>query len=214
MFLRTFAKGLLELLVDASSSVQSSLRKVWQFRSPGRIFRRLEDEGEAELLRIEEQEVSAREESRLWWEEKLRQNNIEQDRKDREIARNAIASQRVLNIGGYARTPKDADDFEEVAASFARSAGFVDARRTPKGPDGGVDVVSKDMVGQAKFHPSQKVAPSDIRALSGSRQEFKVKYALFFHFGPGYSIESIRTAERLSVLLFQFVPSRGFVRVR
>lgn len=119
-----------------------------------------------------------------------------------------------MRRGGSARYPRNADDFEEVAASFARRAGFPDAQRTPKGPDGGIDVVAREMVGQAKFHPSQKVSPIDIRALAGSRQEARVRYAMFFHYGPGYSAECVRVAAKLDVLLYELVPPGRFRRVK
>jgi len=40
-----------------------------------------------------------------------------------------------------ARIPRDADDFETVCAEWMQMAGFSGVQRTPKGPDGGVDVV-------------------------------------------------------------------------
>ena len=119
-----------------------------------------------------------------------------------------------LEVGGPARVPKDADDFEEVCAEFSRLI-FEDARRTPKGPDGGVDVLGKDMVGQAKFHPSKKVVGHDVVALAGSRQRNKKKFGLFFHYGPGYSQDAIEAARDTDVILFSLdVDKRRFVRVR
>lgn len=101
------------------------------------------------------------------------------------------------------RMPQDADDFESVSCEFARKIGFPDADRTPKGPDKGIDVFAKGMVGQAKFHPSQKVNGHDVRALAGSKQEKKAQHALFFHYGPGYSKDAIEAAKHTGVRLFQ-----------
>jgi hypothetical protein len=121
---------------------------------------------------------------------------------------------RPLEVGGPARIPKDADDFEEVCAEFSRLI-FKDAIRTPKGPDGGVDVLGKEMVGQAKFHPSKKVVGHDVVALAGSRQRNKRKFGLFFHYGPGYSPDAIAAARDTDVILFSLdVDKRRFVRVR
>jgi hypothetical protein len=121
---------------------------------------------------------------------------------------------RPLEVGGPARIPKDADDFEEVCAEFSRLI-FKDAIRTPKGPDGGVDVLGKEMVGQAKFHPSKKVVGHDVVALAGSRQRNKRKFGLFFHYGPGYSPDAIEAARDTDVILFSLdVDKSRFVRVR
>ena len=47
----------------------------------------------------------------------------------------------------FCRTP---EDFEEVAAEWLRFWGYVDARRTRSGPDGGADVVATGAVAQVK----------------------------------------------------------------
>ena len=112
------------------------------------------------------------------------------------------------------RMPRDADDFETVCAQWMRMAGFSDVRRTPKGPDGGVDVIASTAVGQAKFHPSQKVSAEAIRALVGSKIERGKDRALFFHYGPGYTPAAIDTAINTKVELYQLdVESQRFMRV-
>ena len=50
--------------------------------------------------------------------------------------------------------PRDADDFESVAAEWMLGVGFSNVRKTPLGPDGGVDAIADGTVAQAKFHPS------------------------------------------------------------
>ena len=113
-----------------------------------------------------------------------------------------------------ARIPRDADDFETVCAEWMQMAGFSGVQRTPKGPDGGVDVVASIAVGQAKFHPSQKISAEAIRALVGSRIERGKDRALFFHYGPGYTAAAIDTAVNTKVELYQLdVESQRFVRV-
>lgn len=100
------------------------------------------------------------------------------------------------------RMPQDADDFESVCAEFSRRIGYTDAVRTPKGPDGGVDVFAKGMVGQCKFHSSAKIRGEDIRALAGSRLERKANDALFFAYGPGYTDDAISAAKATGVQLY------------
>jgi hypothetical protein len=160
----------------------------------------------ARLIRLrEEQKIAKRLNAEKWEDEKRRTADYE---KAKELA------MLPLEVGGPARIPKDADDFEEVCAEFSRLI-FRDAKRTPKGPDGGVDVLGKDMVGQAKFHPSKKVVGHDVVALAGSRQRNKKKFGLFFHYGPGYSPDAIAAARDTDVILFSLdVDKRRFVRVR
>ncbi len=113
-----------------------------------------------------------------------------------------------------ARIPRDADDFETVCAEWMKKAGFVDVERTPKGPDGGIDTIASDAVGQAKFHPSQKVTGESVRALVGSKIERKKKRALFFHYGPGYTPDAIAAARSTGVELYQLdVDKRRFKRI-
>jgi len=158
------------------------------------------------LIRLrEEQKIAKRLNAEKWEDEKRRTADYE---KAKELA------MLPLEVGGPARIPKDADDFEEVCAEFSRLI-FKDARRTPKGPDGGVDVLGNNMVGQAKFHPSKKVVGHDVVALAGSRQRNKKKFALFFHYGPGYSPDAIEAARDTDVILFSLdVDKSRFVRVR
>ena len=113
-----------------------------------------------------------------------------------------------------ARIPRDADDFETVCAEWMKKAGFSNVERTPKGPDGGIDVIASDAVGQAKFHPSQKVTGESVRALVGSKVERKKKRALFFHYGPGYTPDAIEAARNTGVELYQLnVETLRFKRI-
>jgi len=113
-----------------------------------------------------------------------------------------------------ARIPRDADDFETVCAEWMKKAGFSNVERTPKGPDGGIDTIASDAVGQAKFHPSQKVTGESVRALVGSKIERKKKRALFFHYGPGYTPDAIAAARKTGVELYQLdVDKRRFKRI-
>jgi hypothetical protein len=121
-----------------------------------------------------------------------------------------------LEKGGSARPAEDADDFEQVCAEFMRSAGFSDAKKTPMGPDGGVDVVANGAVGQAKFHGSQKVTGESIRALHGSRDQLgRDRVAMFFAYGPGYTDDALKAARDLRVYCYKYNAREGrFDRIR
>ena len=110
--------------------------------------------------------------------------------------------------------PRDAEHFEEVCAIFLRRLGHETVSRTPTGPDGGIDVISNEAVGQAKFHPSQKVSAEPIRALAGSRLEHGKQEAYFFHYGPGYTDDAINVGHRLGVKLYEFDAQRRVFRRR
>jgi hypothetical protein len=110
--------------------------------------------------------------------------------------------------------PKTADDFEMVCVEWMRKGAFPDAERTPKGPDGGIDALASDAVGQAKFHPSQKVTAESVRALAGSKLEWRKKRALFFHYGPGYTPDAIEAANKTRVELYNLdVDTRRFKKI-
>ena len=112
-------------------------------------------------------------------------------------------SERIRLGATKVRIPKDADDFEEVCAEWMRKTGYPSAKRTPKGPDGGIDVTAKDAVAQAKMYGNKKVTAEEVRALIGSKVQMKKKKALFFTYGPGYTPESVRIARQTQVLLYQ-----------
>jgi hypothetical protein len=104
--------------------------------------------------------------------------------------------------------PRDAEHFEEICAIFLKRIGHGSAMRTPTGPDGGIDVISIRAVGQAKFHPSQKVSAEPIRALAGSRLEHEKQEAYFFHYGPGYTDDAINVGHKLGAKLYEFDAQR------
>lgn len=112
-------------------------------------------------------------------------------------------SERIRLGSTKVRIPKDADDFEEVCAEWMRKSGYPNAKRTPKGPDGGIDVIDKDAVAQVKMYSNKKVTAEEVRALIGSKVQMEKKKALFFTYGPGYTPESVRIARQTQVLLYQ-----------
>ena len=116
--------------------------------------------------------------------------------------------------GVRVRMPLDADDFESVTAEWLKACG-VRASRTPKGPDGGLDVLGPTFAGQCKFHPSQKIGAPDIQQLAGAARQFGKSQIGFFHYGPGYTAAAITAAQRLGVTLWSLDPrSQTFRRVK
>lgn len=107
-----------------------------------------------------------------------------------------------LRSGVRARIPKDADDFESASAEWVQTCG-VDARRTPKGPDGGLDLVGPSFAGQCKFHPSNKVGAPDVQQLAGAAAQAQKSVMAFFHYGPGYTPAAIEAARSLGVQLWE-----------
>jgi hypothetical protein len=126
--------------------------------------------------------------------------------KRREDARKALRLRR--SFAHRVRFPRNADDFEEVCAEWMRAAGYQGAQRTPKGPDGGADVISNRAVAQAKMYSARKVTAEEIRALVGTRQELGKAMALFFVYGLGFTPDAIRAAVKTSVQLFQLDVSK------
>jgi len=113
------------------------------------------------------------------------------------------------------RIPKDADDFEEVCAEWMRKTGYQNAKRTPKGPDGGIDVIAKDAVAQAKMYSNKKVTAEEVRALIGSKVQMKKKKALLFTYGPGFTQEAVLIARQTQVQLYQLdVDGRKFREIK
>ena len=116
-----------------------------------------------------------------------------------------------LRSGVEARSPEDADDFELVCAEWATRCG-VQAKRTPKGPDGGLDVVGTNLAGQCKFHPANKVGAPDIQQLAGAAQQAGKTKAVFFHYGPGFTTDAVDAARALKIELWKFDPSNQTFR--
>lgn len=169
----------------------------------------LESRREAERKALEERRILEARKRRA--EEERERALAEQRRRAAEERRRTGEEYRIW--GGPARPAQDAQDFEAVCAEFMRTAGFADAEQTRKGPDGGVDVVAKQAVGQAKFLTNKKVTADMVRALYGSKHEKGVEYAMFFTYGPGYTSDALRTAESLKVLCYVYKAAQGrFVR--
>lgn len=99
------------------------------------------------------------------------------------------------------RLVKGADAAEEYAAEVLRSLGFRDARRTPKGADGGVDVIGDGLVCQVKFEALPTGRPP-LQALYGIAQLEAAK-AVFFSLA-GYSPHALEWADRADIACLEF----------
>ena len=94
-------------------------------------------------------------------------------------------------------------DAEKLARDYMRTIGFADARLTPPGPDGGIDVVSIEAVAQVKWHVAQIGSP-ELQALFGIAA-LQGKAALFF--AKKYSAEALKWGTKSKMALFRFKPS-------
>lgn len=89
---------------------------------------------------------------------------------------------------------------EELAREHMRAIGFLDARRTAEGADGGIDVRAELAVAQVK-HLSQPVGSPDVQRLRGAAHG--VPHAVFYS-SSGYSAAAVATAETSQVALFRY----------
>lgn len=89
---------------------------------------------------------------------------------------------------------------EENAATWMRHWGFDDAVVTAAGPDGGIDVTSKDALAQVKFEAAQVGTPA-VQRLVGARGRDQHKELLFFS-GAGFSTPAIAYADDMDIALF------------
>lgn len=89
---------------------------------------------------------------------------------------------------------------EELAAGHMRSIGFADAKRTPEGVDGGIDVVASSAVAQVKSWDTAVGAP-EIQRLRGAAHN--IDHALFYS-RSGYTVAARDAAAGSRVALFGF----------
>lgn len=98
---------------------------------------------------------------------------------------------------------------ELAMASAMRKMGFTDARATPGGPDGGIDVLASRAIAQVKMHKSQVGRP-DLQRLYGARGRDQRRSMLFFSLS-GYSSHADEYAAGNGIALFTF-DATGAVR--
>jgi hypothetical protein len=113
------------------------------------------------------------------------------------LVQHRIEQARYTQVGGPVLSWQAA---EKMAASHMRAYGFSDARTTPSGADGGLDVVSRYGVAQVKYF-SKPVGRPDVQRLRGAShgQQRVLFYAL-----TGYTPAAVQFADEADVALFQF----------
>ncbi len=93
------------------------------------------------------------------------------------------------------------DDAEQVAAEWMRHLGFDDARCTPAGTDGGVDVRSREAVAQVKAQLTPVGRP-ELQALYGVARS-EGRQPLFFSL-MSYTAAALAWADEVGMALFRF----------
>src|SRR4051812_49296585 len=99
------------------------------------------------------------------------------------------------------------EDAERAVMDWMRRVGHADARLTPTGADGGIDVESSSAVAQVKW-VNRPVGRPQIQQLKGVARQ-RNKRPLFFAL-TGYSRDARAWADEASVALFRF-DQRGVV---
>lgn len=107
-----------------------------------------------------------------------------------------------------ARAVRNWQDAEAVAAAWVRWLGHPDARQTPPGADGGVDVVSATALGQVKWK-SKAVGRPDVQQLLGAAAG--VGRTLFFFSRTGYTQQALTYADGVGIACFSLMPD-GTIR--
>jgi hypothetical protein len=97
------------------------------------------------------------------------------------------------------RLIRTAGDAEVAAAEFMRTIGFADAKRTPSGADGGIDVIAAGAVAQVKTH-MKPIGRPDLQRLCGVA---KGRTTLFFSL-EGYTPEARKWGDLERMALFRF----------
>ena len=98
----------------------------------------------------------------------------------------------------YNLSPRDA---ELVSAKWMRYWGYLDAKATPVGPDGGIDVIASHAVAQVKYR-NVKTSRTEINEFHGSA-EGSGKDELYFSLS-GYTQQALERASEKSIALFVF----------
>jgi hypothetical protein len=99
------------------------------------------------------------------------------------------------------RLIRSAADAEEAACAWMRAFGFVDARLTGIGADGGVDIVAEEVVAQVKAEMTPTGRPA-VQALHGIAA-FEGKLGAFFSLS-GFTRQALEWATQTNTACFQF----------
>ncbi|WP_283567396.1 restriction endonuclease [Rhodococcus erythropolis] len=100
---------------------------------------------------------------------------------------------------------RSAREAEENAAEVMRAFGYLDAKVTDTGPDGGLDIVSSSALAQVKWKGAVAGRP-ELQRLVGARGRQNEKN-LFFFSASGYSQAAVDYANDLDIALFLYDPA-------
>ncbi|RDH76339.1 hypothetical protein DVS77_21535 [Mycolicibacterium moriokaense] len=104
-----------------------------------------------------------------------------------------------------------ANEAELNAEKVMRSWGYLDAKATTGGSDGGIDVRSRAAIAQVKWRNGMAGRP-DLQRLFGARGRDATK-DLFFFAASGYTKTAITYARDVGIYLFVFDPTGAVKRV-
>lgn len=124
------------------------------------------------------------------------------------LARKAVTRKTgtdVESLAIEAVRPLTWQDAERIACEWMRKNGYPDARLTPPGADGGIDVASRKAVAQVKHH-LKPVGRPDVQRLYAVAQTSK-RRALFFS-NAGYTPDATAWAREHGVELLTSPPVR------
>jgi len=99
------------------------------------------------------------------------------------------------------RLVKGADAAEDYAAEVLAALGFGGVQRTPKGTDGGIDVIGHGVVAQVKFEALPTGRPA-LQALYGIAS-LEGAVAVFFSLA-GYTAQAVEWADRAGVACIEY----------
>lgn len=108
----------------------------------------------------------------------------------------------------YITTPHEA---ELNAEAVMKSWGYIDARATTGGSDGGIDVSSSRALAQVKWRGGVAGRP-DLQKLYGARGADTSK-SLFFFAASGYSKQAVDYANQVGIGLFVYDPTGAVTAV-
>ncbi|MEU3453618.1 restriction endonuclease [Micromonospora sp. NPDC006766] len=106
------------------------------------------------------------------------------------------------------REVADWEAAEANAVAWMKWFGHADARLTPRGADGGIDVMAMAAFAQVKWY-GKAVGPQPLRQLFGARANRPG--TLYFFTNGGYSPKALEYAESVGMAAFLYSPATGLV---
>lgn len=113
----------------------------------------------------------------------------------------------------FDRLASTADEFtwqqaEAYACMWMQANGYIDARLSSPGADGGIDITSRAAIARVKHH-AEAASLTEVQRLFGIAQSAG-KIALFFS-AAGYSPKAIVWARARQIQIYSYLPVRRVV---